>query len=198
MIHVIRHGETDFNLQGRYQGRLDVRLNVTGRRQAEAAAAKVAALAPELIVCSPLKRVTETARVFVDRLRIELTIDARFIERSLGAYEGLTKEEAAARYPAIYARNITRLFDEAPPDGETPREVCARVYEALDELMSSRENRSILIVTHGFVAKAIAAYFNPERAVEDFFEHSLCGGEIVSYHPVNRAERSGLDRKDKA
>lgn len=181
MIHVIRHGETDFNLEGRYQGAFDIPLNETGRRQASEMAAALCRLAPRIIYCSHLKRVTETAEIIARSVDASVTVDARLAERSLGVYEGLTQEQAAALYPDLYARVITREFDGAPPNGETPREVCARVNAALDDILKTLDGRTALIVSHGFVAKAIDAYFNPGKDEAEFFSFSLKNGETFSY-----------------
>lgn len=184
VIHVIRHGQTDFNLEGRYQGRIDVPLSDTGRAQAASVAEKITGLSPEIIFCSPLERVLKTAEIIAGRFDIDTGVEPRLIERALGVYEGLTKTEAAARFPELYARNITRSFDCAPTGGETPREVCSRVTDALNDILQRADGRPALIVTHGFVAKAIDAYFNPNKNESEFFAFSLKNGEVVSYSPT--------------
>lgn len=179
-IRVVRHGQTNHNLKRRYQGRLDVSLNDLGRQQAETLASLPELEQTERIICSPLKRALETAQTISSALDIPLEIDKRLTERCLGAYEGLTKEQAAAAYPDIYRQNITRVFDAAPPGGETPTEVCRRVKRFLDELANDRHGE-ILIVTHGFVARAINAYFHPNKNETDFFNFNLHNGEVSTY-----------------
>lgn len=181
IIRVVRHGETDYNREGKYLGRIDVPLNRIGREQAA-----VVAKAPELcntnrIICSSLQRVRETAQIIAANLKIRVQIDDRLIERSLGVYEGLTKEQAAAKFPEIYQQNITRIFKAAPPAGETPREVCLRVKSALADIIDSQATSDVLIVTHGFVARVIHAYFNPNLSEAEFFEFHLRNSEIATY-----------------
>ncbi len=189
-VHVVRHGETDYNKEGRYVGRTDVPLNDTGREQVKTLAAELKQLGISSLTCSPLLRAKETATIIANELRLtRIYSDRTFIERQLGVYEGLTKQEAQEKYPDFYAQNITRLMDEAPPKGETPRQVIDRVFAGLDRLLSmSPPNVEHLIVTHGFVSKAIDGYFNEHKTAAEFFEHSLSNGEIRTYQKITRLE----------
>lgn len=180
-IFIIRHGETDFNKNGRYLGRTDEPLNTIGINQAKQLAEKARDLTIEVIYCSPLKRALETAEFVKIKHACEIIIDDHFIERSIGVYEGLTKNEAKNKYPDLYARNITRIFDEAPPNGETINEVIKRVFIGLDEIKKQNKFSNILISTHGFVAKVINKYFNPKITNQNFFDFNLANAEIMKY-----------------
>lgn len=180
-LYIVRHGETDFNKNGKYLGRINVSLNSAGISQANQLAEKVSELNIDIIFCSPLKRTVETARIIKSRHNCEIVIDSHFIERSVGVYEGLTKEEAKNKYPDLYERNITRVFNEAPPNGETINEVIKRVFYRLDEIKRQDRFFNIMIVTHGFVAKVINKYFNPKTTEKDFFYFSLTNAEIKKY-----------------
>lgn len=179
IIYVVRHGETDYNIEDRYLGRTDVPLNSTGRKQAKELAKKVQKLNIDLVISSPLKRTLETVQVvFPDK---EIIKDYHFIERSTGVYEGLTKQEAQNKFPELYRRNITRIFDEAPPKGETIRQVQLRVFEGLDELKQKYQNKIILIVTHAFIAKVINKYFYQNQSDDDFFNFILPLAGVKKY-----------------
>ncbi|MEK7130469.1 MAG: histidine phosphatase family protein [Patescibacteria group bacterium] len=180
-IFVIRHGETSFNKNGRYSGRTDEPLNTIGINQAKQLAEKASCLNIEIIYCSPLKRALKTAEFIKVKHACGIIIDNHFIERSIGIYEGLTKDEAKNKYPDLYTRNITRIFDEAPPNGETINEVIKRVFIGLDEIKKQNRFSNILISTHGFVAKAINKYFNPKITDQDFFDFNLANAEIMKY-----------------
>lgn len=180
-IFVIRHGETVFNKEGRYLGRTDEPLNAIGVDQAKKLAEKTSDLDVEIIYCSPLKRAIETAEFIKTNHTCEVVINKHFIERSIGVYEGLTKEEAKNEYPALYARNITRIFNDAPPNGETINEVIKRVFSGLDEINSQSGFSNILISTHGFIAKVINKYFNPQISNQEFFDFNLANAEIMKY-----------------
>jgi len=180
-IFVIRHGETDSNREGRYLGRTDESLNAIGINQAKKLAEKTSNLNIEIIYCSPLKRAIETAKFIEINHGCEVVIDKHFIERSIGVYEGLTKEEAKNRYPDLYAKNITRIFNDAPTDGETINAVIKRVFAGLNEIKSQKKFYNILISTHGFITKVINKYFNPQISEQDFFDFSLSNAEIKTY-----------------
>ncbi|MEK7501525.1 MAG: histidine phosphatase family protein [Patescibacteria group bacterium] len=180
-LYIVRHGETDLNKDGKYLGRTDVSLNSTGIVQVKQLAEKTGKLNIDVIHCSPLKRAIETAELIKAKCDCEIVIDDHFIERLIGIYEGLTKEEAKNKYPDLYERNITRIFDEAPTNGETVNEVIKRVFSGLDEIKKQKRFSKIMIVTHGFVAKVINRYFNPEILEKDFFDFSLTNTELKKY-----------------
>jgi len=180
-IFIIRHGETDYNKNGRYLGRTDISLNKNGISQAKELAGKISNLDFDIIYCSPLKRTVETARFIKQKHACEFIIDDHFIERSVGIYEGLTKDEAKNKYPDLYARNITRIFNEAPPDGETINEVIKRVSDGLNNIKKQNQFSKIMIVTHAFVAKAVNTYFNPQISEREFFDFKLENSGIKIY-----------------
>lgn len=180
-IFVIRHGETDFNKNGKYLGRIDIPLNSVGIAQSKQVAQKVGSLNIQVICCSPLKRAKETADFIKLKNNCEIIIDNHFIERSVGVYEGLTKDEAKNKYPNLYAQNITRVFNGAPPGGETINAVIGRVFVGLDEIKNQNKFSNILIVTHGFVAKVINKYFDSKITEQAFFDFSLANTEIKKY-----------------
>jgi len=180
-LYIIRHGETDYNKENRYLGGIDIALNQNGIFQAKQLAKKVADLNVQIIFSSPLKRAIETTEIIKAKNNCEIIIDDHFIERSVGVYEGLTKDEAKAKYPDLYANNITRIFDDAPPNGETINDVLKRVYDGLDNIKKQNKFSRIMIVTHAFVAKTINKYFNPRISEQEFFDFVLDNSEIKQY-----------------
>lgn len=180
-LYVVRHGQTDFNQQGRYMGSTDVSLNEEGICQAENLANQLCALSIGIIHCSPLKRAMETARIIQAKTTSNIVIDKSLTERNVGIYEGLTKEEIKERYPELFAKNITRIMHEAPPEGETAICVIQRVHDALIEIIKRNEAENILIVTHGFVSKAINKFFNPNISDQEFFEFTIPNAGIAEY-----------------
>ncbi len=182
-LYIARHGETDFNKEGRYLGRTDVSLNSTGIEQAEKLAEKVKHWNIGILYSSPLKRALETANIIALQQKhgCEIVIDNSFIERSFGVYEGLTKEEAENMYPDVYKRNSTRIFDEAPPGGETINDVVKRIFSRLNTIKEQEKFSPILIVTHGFAAKAVNKYFHPEITDQELFDFNLANAEVKQY-----------------
>lgn len=177
---VIRHGETQANAEGRYQGALDIGLNDDGVRQISRLAEKVAVTEPpfDRLLASPLLRTRESAAILSRQLGLPVELVPAFRERDVGQFEGLTQVEARTRYPELWARNITRRWADAPPGGETIDEVIARVSQGLTELASTMQGERILLVAHGVVAKVIRAV--SIAGFDDFFEWQLPNGGMLS------------------
>lgn len=180
-LYIIRHGETDYNKFEKYLGRTNIPLNSLGITQAKRLANKLKNLNIKIIYCSPLKRTAETAGFLRAKHDCEFIVDNHFIERSVGVYEGLTKFEAKKKYPELYARNITRIFDDAPPNGETINQVIKRVFSGLDNIRKENKYSDIMIVTHGFIVKVINKYFYPEITEQEFFNFNLSNASIKKY-----------------
>lgn len=177
---VIRHGETQANTEGRYQGALDIGLNESGQRHIARLADEVAATqAPfDRLLASPLLRTRESAAILSRQLGLHVELVSAFRERDVGLFEGLTQAEARDRYPELWARNITQRWADAPPGGETIDEVIARVSLGLTELASTMQGERILLVAHGVVAKVIRAV--TIAGFDDFFEWQLPNGGMLS------------------
>jgi probable phosphoglycerate mutase len=182
---VVRHGQTDFNAVRRYQGATDVALNATGVQQAEALAQRLRAYEIDVIVSSPLERALQTARIIARTLPCNIQVMSQFAERRMGVYEGLTPEEAQARYPELWRQGITRQMNQAPPEGETILEVGYRVLEGLDRLKKRYSNKTVLLVAHAFVARMIYGIIN-RVSDEQFYGYRLENGEIAEYHLIDK------------
>ncbi len=152
---VIRHGETDWNRQQRFQGHLDVPLNAMGQAQAEALAARraaEAALQADLFVSSDLQRARQTAAPLGRAWGREPQLAAALREQSFGEWEGLDGPSIRARWPAFWDRWLEHRADEGAPGGETPRQFHTRVLAAVKALAEAAgPGRRVVIVTHGGV-----------------------------------------------
>ncbi|MDT4973237.1 MAG: glucosyl-3-phosphoglycerate phosphatase, partial [Pseudonocardiales bacterium] len=102
-VFLLRHGRTSWNAERRFQGQADPPLDDVGRAQAYEVAALVAALSPGVLVSSDAMRAVQTADPIAEITGLEVLVDARLRERSLGHWEGLTRDEVAQRYPDEYA-----------------------------------------------------------------------------------------------
>jgi len=105
---------------------------------------------------------------------------AEFRERGVGIFEGLTRDEARIKYPEFWARNITRIYNDAPPGGETIKQVEERVFVGLKEICKKYNNRNVLIVTHAFIGRMINKFFN-NITEEQFFAYKLGNAKIAEY-----------------
>jgi broad specificity phosphatase PhoE len=142
-----RHGRTEWNAVGRFQGQLDPPLDEVGRRQARRAAPHVAAPLPEgsIVVSSDLGRAAETAVALTDVLGVPLRLDPRLREVGMGSWEGLTREEVAERHPDQYADWLAGR-PIVGRGGEEAADVPARALAALRDLP---EAPAAVVVTHG-------------------------------------------------
>jgi 2,3-bisphosphoglycerate-dependent phosphoglycerate mutase/probable phosphoglycerate mutase len=145
---LLRHGETDWNAEFRMQGHCDIPLSGTGLEQAAAAAPSIAALAPDVIVSSDLRRAKDTAHEMAAATGLPVTSDARLRETSLGQWEGLTRQEVSARWPETWDEWRHTSAVVAPPGGESRIDVARRALPVVDELAGGRDRRALL-VTHG-------------------------------------------------
>ena len=151
LLFLARHGETEWNRAGRWQGKTDIPLSDAGRAQARALAAALVGRGIAEVHASDLQRAAETAAIVAELLGIAaFNVDARLRERGFGCFEGFTREECAAQHPEAWARY---LFDRraTPPGGEPQPEVAARVVAALTELARAPRptDHATLVVSHG-------------------------------------------------
>ncbi|WP_231447264.1 histidine phosphatase family protein [Brevibacterium zhoupengii] len=154
-VIVWRHGQTDYNVERRFQGQSDIPLNELGRTQAAQAASYLSELAPELIVSSDLSRAADTADELASRLNIQVTRDHRLRETAFGQWEGHTRDELSATWPDALEQWLSGA-DMNPPGGESRSESGQRVASAITEIVNGTQAQTIVIVAHGAVLRAAA------------------------------------------
>lgn len=153
ILLLIRHGESEFNAQGRVQGQLDVALTETGRQQAAALAERLAGEQLDAIFASPLERAYQTAQAVAARVGHEIRTDERLKEINAGVFQGLTREEMIARYPDQELRWTAREPDFRVTGGETRRELMERGRAALEAIRETGLQR-VAVVSHGAILAA--------------------------------------------
>lgn len=155
-ILLARHGETDWNREGRFQGHADPPLNRTGRDQA--VELSVALMAEDLaaVYSSPLRRALETAEIVAASRELEPVTVAALREVDVGSWSGLTRTEVEQRFPEQYARWLD--YGQGWEDGETYDEMGTRVVAALLELAAAHDGERVLAVTHGGPIRAAFAF----------------------------------------
>ncbi|WP_113704740.1 histidine phosphatase family protein [Nonomuraea lactucae] len=142
-IVCLRHGQTLWNVEHRFQGHSDIPLDETGLAQATRAASLLASLRPTLIVSSDLRRANDTALALARLVGLDVAVDKAFRERGGGQWEGLTRDEIAARWPEEY------VAWEAP-DGEPVGDVAARVAAAMRRWAARLDGDGLLVIaSHG-------------------------------------------------
>lgn len=149
---LIRHGETDWNCQGRIQGQLDIPLNETGQKQALQAAKFLSQHHHfDAFYVSDLTRTSQTAQPIAETLRIAAQPEAALRERHYGMLQGMTYQEMAERHPEDHAKLKARQPKYEPDGGESLTQLAARVSRLLNHLAELHRGANVLIVTHGGV-----------------------------------------------
>jgi broad specificity phosphatase PhoE len=159
---LVRHGQTDWNLQGRYMGQSDIPLNQPGRLQAHNLARQLQDQAFAAVYTSDLERARETAEIIAAALHLPVNSDARLREIHQGEWEGQLVQVIQARYAGLWQQRSVDPAGVRPPGGETVGEVALRVYAALDEIARLHPGLSALVVSHGL---AIATAICSARAI---------------------------------
>ena len=152
---ILRHGETQWNLEHRYQGHLDSPLTANGVAQGRALAERLAGQAFFALCSSDLGRARQTADAISARTRHDVLTHAGLRERHLGALQGYTRDEVKARWPEEYRRLRSGEADYAPSEGESNRALTARAVAALAEIAAPHGGETIAVVTHGGVLSAL-------------------------------------------
>ena len=156
-FYIIRHGQTDWNLQGRWQGKADIPLNDAGRAQAQRLAGYLhrRRIRFDSIYNSDLLRAWETATVIAERLDVAPTPLPALREIDVGAWSGLTRDEVQTRFHDLWER--LRSGEDVPRggSGETFGQLYDRVIGAVEQLMHKRPGQTIALVTHGGPARAL-------------------------------------------
>ena len=153
-IYVVRHGQTDWNVEHRLQGNSNIPLNTVGLEQAYTLAKKINELNIDMIISSPLYRALRTATIINEKANVSLSTDSALIERSFGTLEGV--------YGHQYNKNLYWDYDLNYTDNqvETIHDFFDRVHSFIDSLIKKYKDKNILLVTHNGVNSAINCYFN--------------------------------------
>ena len=153
-LTLVRHGETDWNRERRLQGLIDSELNETGRLQARALAERLRGTSFDALYTSPLVRASETAGFLGEALDLAPIALPDLRERDVGAWGGLTNEDARHRFPDEW-RRATAREDVALGGGETKSQVTARMVQAVERIAGRHSSGSVLVVSHGLALKLL-------------------------------------------
>ena len=197
----IRHGETEWNSQGRFQGHLNSVLNQEGRAQAEALGERLAKERFDLLLSSDLGRALQTASAIAMRTGHEIVVEPRLRERRMGIFQGLTPAETQARYPEEYARFRTHDPDYVIPEGESTRQLFERTVACFTELAERHAGLTLATVTHGGVLAMLYRHARamPLEAPRDFplhntgvnrFRHRLGAWQLQTWGDIGHLERA--------
>lgn len=162
-LFLIRHGQTESNVNGLLHGATDIPLNALGLKQAEHVALRIQTMTDlSAIYASPLQRAHETARAIARATSLPLHLHPGLAEMNFGSAEGTVISEIAELYPDVYER-LNDLTDEEVrfPEGESRREFAARIESALDDIVNAHLGQRVIVVAHsGVIAAATALMLN--------------------------------------
>ncbi len=181
-VLIARHGETRWNVNGRYQGRLESDLSRLGWVQAQALAQAVAAYGVQRIISSPLKRCMETAQAAGDYLSLPVEMDARLIEIAHGSWEGRYRDELAQNDPERYKAWRSSPATVAFENGESVADVLDRWG---DFVRGFQSEQNTLLVTHDAVLR-IAILERTRRSLANFWQPCVRNGGFA-YFDVSAA-----------
>jgi probable phosphoglycerate mutase len=191
LIYLVRHGETEWNVERRMQGRLESSLTALGRQQA----ARIAELLADLVerdaaaewrlISSPLGRARATAEVVGARLGLPVELDHRLTEVAFGEWEGRLRDEVSPRHPELFA---TREWLVSAPGGESFDEVRARVAAFLADL-PPEPGRRVIVVSHGVAGRLL-------RGVYAGLDRTQTLNQDVPQDAVFRLARRRIERLD--
>jgi len=156
---LIRHGETDWNIEGRWQGQSDVPMNARGHRQAQEVARKLAGSGIAAIYSSDLVRAYATAEALAGQTGLEIHTDERLREINQGEWQGMLVSEIQERYASRFENRRQNPLTIAPPGGETVAEVQERVVSAVEEILQRHPDERVAIVSHGFALAVIQVHY---------------------------------------
>lgn len=168
-LYLIRHGETDWNIEGRWQGHADVPLNNRGRTQAAQVARSLAGVGLKAIYSSDLIRASETAAALAATTGLAVQYDQRLREIHQGEWQGLLVTEIQARYGEQFHRRRQNPLTVAPPGGETVLQVRARVVGAVEDIVKEYPRERVAVVSHGFALAVIQVHYL-ERPIDEVWD----------------------------
>lgn len=187
---IVRHGETEWNAEGRIQGHTDIGLSEKGRQQARSVARRLVDVPIDVAHCSDLSRTCETAKIILGERAIPLQLTPKLREYHKGVFEGLTAVEMKDRYPDLYAASLLPDLDFAPTGGESIRQTSARMADFVAQVKEHHLDDTMLIVGHGGSLRAliVALLALPLEATWRFVMAN-CSLSIIDTYPDNAVLR---------
>ncbi len=152
---LVRHGQTDWNLAGIYQGQSDIPLNATGIKQASELALKLKGTHFDAIYSSDLKRARQTAEIIAEQVGAPVFIDPRLREIKQGVWEGMTIEEVKQKFAPDFNRDPELINVPRAEGAESLAEVITRMVEAANEIHNRHNGSRVLLASHGLAVAVL-------------------------------------------
>ena len=172
-LYISRHGQTPWNVEDLICGRTDVPLTEVGQQQAKRLAESALDKGIEVILCSPMLRARQTAQAVSDAIGVPIQIDDRLIEMDFGTFEGTSR--FGEEFQWIRAQMSTRF-----PCGESGFDVAYRVYSLLYEIREKYADKTVLLVCHNCVSRAVRSFFM-NLSTEEYGNYQAPNAQLVEY-----------------
>jgi len=153
-LWLVRHGQTDWNLEGRYQGQSDIPLNQTGIEQARELSLSLREYPFGALYASDLSRARMTAEILGERFHLAVQTDPRLREINQGEWEGYLVSEIRARFQDLATAERRKIYMN-PPGGESVSAVAGRVAAAVNEIARRHPGEKVLVVSHGLAVATL-------------------------------------------
>ena len=164
-LYIVRHGQTDYNLNGFFQGTSDIPLNNNGLKQAGEIASKLGGVEFAAAWHSPLSRAKVTCETILAG-RLSADADDRLKEVYFGKWEGVHRDKIKEQWPEQFEHYYSNIGDFHPPDGESLADAQERVGRFYDELRKNFHSGEILIVAHQFINALLCTYITGQDISE--------------------------------
>ncbi len=187
---LVRHGETDWNRAGRWQGHSDTPLNERGREQARGLAKQLDGV--DVVYSSDLERARETAEILAEELGAEVHLDRRLRERGFGAWEGLTSDEIERRFAEAHRRWKAREGFGAE-DAEPFDSFAARVQAFLADALRLHPGETVLVIAHGGSIRVIHALATGLDYVRDHRSIPAVANCVVARYAARDGKLAPID-----
>lgn len=148
-LMIIRHGQTLWNLERKYQGHSDIALSDKGIKQAEAVAARLATEKIDAVYASDLSRACKTAEYIADKHNLKVNVMPELREIKFGEWEGLTYDQISARWPGMLGKLWTTPDELEIPGGESFYQLKERAYAAIKKIVKEHPEQTVVVVAHG-------------------------------------------------
>jgi len=154
-VLLVRHGHTDWNEEGVFRGRIDIKLNPEGRKQADIIGKRLQKVHLDAVYSSPLSRAVETAERIASLHSIEVQLCDELIDIDFGRWQGMKLADVRTQYPEVY-----RVWETAPqkviiPEAETLEDVRARLLAGLKKIFYIHPESTVILVSHGLTNKVL-------------------------------------------
>lgn len=166
-LYIVRHGETDWNLQERMQGQIDIPLNETGIKQAKILAKKLKNIKFEMVFSSDLLRAKRTAEIIALEHKLAVKTTKALRERTFGKYEGINYKEYHKLFEQFFRKSYNERYSKKAYDNtESNEELMLRFIPIIRELSVAYPGKNILVVTHGGVMRAFLHHLSIVQKTE--------------------------------